>query len=114
MDVHKKEESTGKYNSLGELDPKKMLKTLSKDPMGFMSPLFEIAKIMKIVQFDEKEFEHLSVDVFPDKDFLLSSVQKKKKEYVIPKETGESLMKSIRRLSWFECKGGSQRCTARQ
>ena len=103
IDIHRKNEKTNTYRSEGILDLKKFVLKLSKDPLWFLNPLMEMAKIAKIVNFDESEFSHLKVMVYPSLDSFPLISKRKNKEIEIP-ENAIEIFANLEKISWKDCK----------
>lgn len=103
IDFHRKTESTKTYQPIGVLDFKKTILKIAKNPLEFISPLLEMKDLVRVVNFDEDDLEHLQVEIFPDKTTFFSLFNRKGKEYSIPKEKMEILNRR-EKCKWKECK----------
>ncbi len=109
IDFHRKTESTQTYQPIGVLDFKKTILKIVKNPVEFISPLLEMKNIMRPIYFNEKDLEHLQVEIFPDKTTFLSLFKKKGKEYSIPKEAAK-ILNNREKCNWKECKNKKFQC----
>ncbi len=103
IDIHRKNEKFNEYESLGILDIPKFLSRLSKNPLEYLSPLLLMAKNVRKINFEEKEFSHLKVGIFPNINSILEISNKKKNEFRIPQNAIE-FFSNLEKLPWLECK----------
>jgi len=101
IDIHRKNEKTGTYQSEGMLNLPKFLSKLSKNPLEFLGPLLEMANHAKIVSFEENEFSSLSVQMLPNSIPMIS--KKNNKEVKIPLSAIDDLL-NLETVSWKDCK----------
>jgi len=105
LDVHKTKEGPKKeYESLGKFDLLKMAAKLASNPMDLIQPMIQTIQATKEVDFNESEYEHLSVMPIMTTEEILPLVKINKKRVEIPVESLNNLNSLENRISWKEAR----------
>jgi len=106
VDVHKTKEGTKKeYESVAKFDLVKTALNILTNPKEMKDAFMQFLQTMKEVNFEEPEYEHLTIANMKTKEELADIVKKEKKGLVIPIESLQEFQLGKSAIPWKEAKG---------
>jgi len=105
IDVHKtKEGSKKEYESLGKYDILKGAANLVSNPNDILMGMIKTIQLMREVNFEESEFEHLKVSPIMTLEELSPFLKISKKKVEIPPQAAENLNFLHNMIPWKQAK----------